>query len=101
MGNTKIIIGGITAVIIVIAVAIVVMAIASYMLAQLNNSDDDDGYECEWEDSESLSGLHTKLSWVISLSVIAVVLMILAVVGASIIWVMASQSKSDIKPKVL
>jgi hypothetical protein len=94
-GAPKTIIGGVVVVVVAIVIAIVIMAIASYTLAQINSSNDDVGYDCKWTDSDSLSSLHVKLSWIISLSVIAVVFVIIGTIAVGGIAIYMKSKKAN------
>lgn len=87
MGLVGIAIAAVILTIVVVIIAVVILAVASYALAQINKSDDDEDYDCDWKDSPSLKGLHVKLSWAISLSVIFIVFVIVGAIGVGVLGV--------------
>lgn len=89
------IVGGVAVIVVAIVIGVVIMAIASYTLAQINGSNDDVGYDCEWKNSESLSSLHVKLSWIISLSAIAVAFVVIGTLAAGGIAIYMKSKKSN------
>jgi len=72
-------------VVILIVLAVIALTFAAYTMAQIDNSQDDPGYGCSWKDSESLSSLHAKLAWTISLSAIFIVVAILGLIGLGVL----------------
>jgi hypothetical protein len=91
MGLIGLMVIGAVGLVVIIVILIVIMSIASYTLAQINNTEDEPDYGCKWDDSESLKSLHVKLSWTISLSVIGLVLTILGIIGLVILGVVFSE----------